>query len=161
MTLRLSPLGAIFWIGAVLVFLAPRAHAQTATDNFQVSVTILDSCSIVADDLDFGGQTVLDSVVDDSTLVTVNCSVGTAYAVSLDAGVNGTRLMSDGSETVAYELYTSALRTLEWGINVGVDTLGGIGTGIDQVLTAYGRVLVQATPGPATYTDTITATIAF
>lgn len=161
MTIRLSSMGAFFLICVVMAIWTPSAHAQTATDSFQVSVTILDSCSIVADDLDFGGQTELDSAVDVNTLVTVNCSVGTAYAVSLDQGVNGTRVMSDGSETVAYELYTSVLRTLAWGTDVGVDTVGGVGDGNDQVLTAYGRIPAQTTPGPATYTDTITATIAF
>lgn len=161
MTLRFSSMAVFFLIGLVLAISAPRAHAQTATDTFQVSVTILDSCSISADDLDFGSQTLLDSVLDVNTSITVNCSVGTAYAVSLNQGVNGSRLMSDGSETIAYNLYTTLSRTLAWGTSVGVDTVGGVGDGNDQVLTAYGRVAVQTTPGPATYTDTVTATIAF
>jgi spore coat protein U domain-containing protein, fimbrial subunit CupE1/2/3/6 len=137
------------------------AIAQTATDSFQVSITIADNCTIAADDLDFGSQTSLASLVDADSDITVNCSVGTVYTVSLDQGTNVTRLMSDGSNTVDYELYTAALRLVAWGTNVGVDTVGGIGDGTDQTLTVYGRVPAQATPAPSTYVDSVMATIAF
>lgn len=142
------------------VFAAP-AFAQTATDNFQVSITIADDCSIDAANLNFGTETDLASLVDATSNITVTCSNGTDYAVSLDQGDNGTRLMSDGSETVDYDLFTDAARTTAWGEDVGVDTVGGTGNGAAQVLTVYGRVPAQATPDPATYTDTITATVIF
>jgi len=141
--------------------LSPSAGAQTATDTFQVSITIEDSCTISAVDLDFGSHSTLAALVDADSDITVNCSVGTAYTVGLNQGVNGARLMSDGSDTVDYELYTSALRVLAWGTNAPVDTVGGTGDGTDQTLTVYGRVPAQATPAPATYDDTITATITF
>lgn len=147
--------------GMLLALICPVAMTQTATDTFQVSITIADDCTISAEDLDFGSHVSLAAIVDVDSIITVNCSVGTAYTVSLNQGVNGTRLMSDGSDTVDYELYTSALRVLAWGINVGVDTVGGGGDAADQDLTVYGRVPVQATPAPATYTDTVTATVAF
>lgn len=148
-------------LGSLLAAVCPAAQTQTVTDSFQVSITIADDCSISAQDLNFGSQAALTANVDVDSTITVNCSVGTAYTVSLDQGANVTRLMSDGSDTVDYELYTSALRTLAWGTNVGVDTVGGIGDGTDQDLTVYGRVPLQAAPAPATYVDTITATIAF
>ena len=87
--------------------------------------------------------------------------MGTVYAVSLDQGTNVTRLMSGVSDTVDCELYTAALRSVAWGTNVGVDTVGGVGDGTDQTLTVYGRVPAQATPAPSTYTDSVMATIAF
>lgn len=148
-------------LGTLLAVVCPAALTQTATDAFQVSITIADDCTISANDLDFGSQASLAALVDADSIITVNCSVGTAFAVSLDQGANGTRLMSDGSDTVDYDLYTSALRVLAWGTNVGVDTVGGIGDGTDQDLTVYGRVPAQATPVPAPYVDTITATVAF
>ena len=142
------------------VFAVP-AFAQTATDTFQVSITIADDCSISADNMNFGSQTALSSLVDATSNITVVCSVGTAYTVSLDQGDNGTRFMSDGSDTVDYELYLDAGRTTAWGEDIGVDTVGGTGNGASQVLPVYGRVPAQATPDPATYTDQITATVAF
>ncbi len=148
-------------VGTLLATMAPVALTQTATDSFQVSITIADACSISTEDLDFGSQSALSTNVDADSTITVNCSLGTVYTVSLDQGVNGTRLLSDGSDTVDYELYTSALRAVAWGTNVGVDTVGGIGDGTDQDLTVYGRVPTQATPAPATYIDTVTATVAF
>ena len=140
---------------------ALEALPQTATDSFQVSITIADDCTIDADDLDFGSHSAIPADVDVDSTITVNCSVGTNYAVSLDQGGNGTRLMSDGTNDVDYDLYTTALRNVPWGTNVGVDTVGGTGDGTDQVLTVYGRVPSQATPPPAQYTDSITATVAF
>lgn len=148
-------------LGTLLAVASPAALTQTATDSFQVSITIADDCTIAAQDLNLGSHASLAALVDVDSIITVNCSIGTAYTVSLDQGVNGTRLMSDGSDTVDYELYTTALRVLAWGTNVGVDTVGGVGDGTDQDLTVYGRVPVQATPAPATYTDTVTATVAF
>ena len=156
-SLRALRLLAVVLLSAIAV----PAFAQTATDTFQVSITIADDCSISAANLNFGNQTALTGPVDSSSTITVTCSNGTDYAVSLDQGDNGTRLMSDGSDTVDYELYTDAARTAAWGEDVGVDTVGGTGNGAAQALTVYGRVPVQATPDPATYVDQITATIAF
>jgi spore coat protein U-like protein len=146
---------------ALLSAIALPAFAQTATDSFQVSITIADDCSIAADNLNFGSETSLASLVDATSNITVTCSVGTAYTVSLDQGDNGTRFMSDGSDTVDYELYLDAGRTNAWGEDIGVDTVGGTGNGAAQILAVYGRVPAQATPDPATYTDQITATVAF
>jgi spore coat protein U-like protein len=148
-------------LGAAISLASLVASPQTATDSFQVSITIADACTIVAQDLDFGSQAAITADIDADSSITVNCSVGTDYTVSLNQGSNGARLMSDGSDTVDYDLYTSALRNVAWGTNVGVDTVGGTGDGTDQVLTVYGRVPNQATPAPSTYTDSITATVAF
>jgi len=148
-------------LGPVLAAACLPASSQTATDTFQVSITIADDCTIAAGDLDFGSHVSLTSAIDVDSLITVNCSIGTAYSVSLDQGVNGTRLMSDGSDTVDYDLYTSALRLVAWGTNVGVDTVGGVGDATDQTLTVYGRVPTQTTPVPSVYVDSVMATVAF
>jgi len=148
-------------LGLLLGLACPAAFTQTATDTFQVSITIADDCTISAQDLNFGSHVTLAALIDVDSIITVNCSIGTVYTVSLNQGVNGTRLMSDGTNTVDYELYTTALRVLAWGTTAGVDTVGGVGDGTDQDLTVYGRVPVQATPAPATFTDTVTATVAF
>jgi len=148
-------------LGTQLALACPAAFTQTATDTFQVSITIADDCTISAQDLNFGSHVSLAAIIDVDSIIAFNCSVGTAYTVSLNQGVNGTRLMSDGTNTVDYELYTTALRVLAWGTTAGVDTVGGVGDGTDQDLTVYGRVPVQATPAPATFIDTVTATVAF
>jgi len=148
-------------LGTLLATAIGPALPQTATDSFQVSITIADDCSIAAQDFSFGSHAAITADIDATSTITVNCSVGTAYTVSLNQGTNGARLMSDGSDDVDYELYTTAARTLAWGTNVGVDTVGGTGDGNDQLLTVYGRVPNQATPAPSLYVDSITATVAF
>jgi spore coat protein U-like protein len=147
--------------GALSMIASPLALSQTATDSMQVSITIANNCSISANDLDFGSYSSLASDIDVDSGITVNCSSGTNYTVSLDLGVYGDRLLTDGSNKVDYELYTSPQRDVAWGTNVGVDTVGGTGDGNDQGLTVYGRVPSQGTPPVSTYTDFVTATVAF
>jgi spore coat protein U-like protein len=148
-------------LGALSVIVCPVALPQTASDSMQISITISGNCSITANDLDFGSYSSLASDIDVDSGITVNCTSGSNYAVSLDQGVYGPRLMFNGSNYVDYELYTSPQRNTAWGTNVGVDTVGGTGDGNDQVLTVYGRVPSQGTPPVSTYYDFVTATVAF
>jgi spore coat protein U-like protein len=69
--------------------------------------------------------------------------------------------MAFGADTVTYGLYRDAGRTLPWGATVGVDTASGTGTGLAQNLTVYGRIPPQTTPQPASYSDTIIATVTY
>ena len=148
-------------LGALSVMICPTAMSQTATDSMQISITISSNCTIAANDLSFGTYGSLASDIDVDTGITVNCTSGTNYSVSLDQGVYGARLMFDGSSYVDYELFTSPQRDSPWGTNVGVDTVGGTGDGNDQGLTVYGRVPSQGTPPVSTYYDVVTATVAF
>lgn len=160
---------------ALLLVAAPAAWADTATATFEVSIQIQPSCSVSAADLDFGVTTTLASAADAAASISVTCSLTTPYVVRLDAGLTPatpgdttTRRMSDGTDFVAYELYRDAARSQPWGQNGvlgapagGDDVASGTGTAAAQSLTVYGRVPAQATPAPATYTDTITATVEF
>jgi spore coat protein U-like protein len=116
--------------------------------------------------LNFGTQGVLTANTDASASFAVQCTNTTPYNVGLDAGTTAggtivTRLLTSGSATVSYKIYSNAARTTNWGNTVGTDTLSGTGSGSSQSLTVYGRVPVQATPAPATYNDTVTLTITY
>jgi spore coat protein U-like protein len=109
---------------------------------------------------------VLSANVDATTTFTVQCTNTTAYNVGLNAGSTTggtvtTRLMTSGSATVAYKMYSDSGRTTNWGNTVGTDTVTGTGNGATQTLTVYGRVIAQTTPAPATYTDTVTVTVTY
>jgi spore coat protein U-like protein len=56
-------------------------------------------------------------------------------------------------------MYSDAARTVNWGNTPATDTVSGTGNGSAQSLTVYGRVPTQATPAPASYSDTVTVTI--
>jgi len=109
----------------------------------------------------------LSSNLDGSNTVTPKCTSGTPYNVGLDVGTGvgatiATRKMtSGGGNTVNYSLYSNSGRTLLWGTTIGTDTVSGVGTGSNQALTVYGRIPVQSTPAPATYSDTIVTTVTY
>ncbi len=151
------------------------AHATTQTTTFTVSVTIAASCTISASNLAFGPQGVLAANVDQTSTLTVNCTNTTPYTVGLDNGLNfsgGTLRMKDtgaGTTFVNYGLYTDPARTNAWTTTTSTTTCTGgsntcaIGTGAgsNQTITVYGRIPSQTTPTPATFNDTVTATITY
>jgi spore coat protein U domain-containing protein, fimbrial subunit CupE1/2/3/6 len=151
------------------------AQATTATTTFTVSVTITASCTIGVANLAFGSQGILSANVDQTTTITVTCSNTTPYSVGMDNGLNfsgGTRRMKDtgaGTTFVNYGLYSDAARTFAWTTTTspssctgGASTCAlGTGNGTAQTITLYGRIPAQTTPAPATFNDTMTATVTY
>jgi len=98
--------------------------------------------------------------------LTVICTATTPYNIALSAGTapNATvaaRWMSNGRNRLAYSLCSDAGHTLNWGQTIGVDTVGGTGTGHAQVLTVYGQIAAGQYPKPGDYGDTILATVIY
>jgi len=159
--------------GSVLVFsvVATTITGQAATDDdtFDVTATIVASCTITAGDLAFGNYDPLAVANTDATsTVTVTCSNGAGYNVLLDGGLStnvAARTMDDdatGTEFLGYQLYSDAGRSTVWGETIGTDTVVGTGNGAAQNLTVYGRIPAgQTTPSVGAYTDTVTATVDF
>ncbi len=152
---------------AVLALTAPPAAASTATGTFTATITIQASCQVISTNtLSFGTQGILTANTDALATFAVQCTNTTPYNVGLNAGSTAggtvtTRLMTSGSATVSYKMYSDASRTTNWGNTVGTDTVSGTGNGAQQTLTVYGRVPVQTTPAPATYNDTVTVTVTY
>lgn len=153
-----------------LASVAGRAQAQaTATTTFEVRIQISSVCTInnpAATAMDFGPHPSSGAQVDATSVLSINCTPGTAYNVGLDAGQNAgggginARAMTSGSALVPYQLYRDPGRTAIWGTTIGTDTYAGSGIGAVQSVTVYGRV--PNTNAPAgSYLDTITATITY
>lgn len=162
-------LGAV--AGMALAAACFNAEAGTATANLQVQITLIASCAISANTLNFGSSVgVLNAVVNGSSTLSVTCSNTTPYTVGLDAGtVAGstiaTRLMAgttagNTGTTMQFQLYSDSGRTTQWGNSSGT-WVGGTGNGSAQTLNVYGQVPVQTTPKPDTYQTTITATVTY
>jgi spore coat protein U-like protein len=152
---------------AVQGFIGAPASASTTTGSFNSTVTIQANCQVVSTNtLNFGTQGVLAANTDASATFAVQCTNTTAYNVGLDAGTTPggtvtTRLMTSGSATVSYKMYSDSSRATNWGNTVATDTVSGTGNGSSQTLTVYGRVPAQSTPAAATYTDTVTVTVTY
>jgi spore coat protein U-like protein len=167
--MRLFKTSIFALVGAALSFVAfaSPASAASATSSFQATITLQANCQVVSTaTLSFGTQGLLTANTDASANLQVQCTNSTPYNIGLNAGSTAggtvaTRLMTSGSATVQYRMYTDAGRTTNWGNTVGTDTVGGTGNGSAQTFTVYGRVPVQATPAPATYNDTVTVTVTY
>jgi spore coat protein U-like protein len=151
---------------AALCF-ASAASAATATGTINESITITASCTVgTSTTVAFGSQGLLNSPVNNTGALSVQCSNTTPYNVGLDpGGASGatvtTRAMSGGGATVSYALYRDSGRTLNWGETVGTDTLAGTGNGAAQSITVYAQVPAQTTPAPGAYTDTVNVTVTY
>lgn len=144
---------------------------SSTTFPFTAKATIIKSCVVSANPLDFGSVDGLPGAanVDKSTTIGVMCSKPTAYTVALTpsngntAGV-GTMLPTIGGNTdkVPYQLYSDANRATPWGGQVGTNTLQRTGDGTTQSLTVYGRVLgTSVNVRPDDYKDTVTVTVRY
>ena len=156
---------------AVLLAVAGTAAAATKTDNMQVSATVSKNCLINAPDLNLGTFDGTNDLTANST-ISVRCTSGTTFFVDLSTGSSGnftSRTLVNGSDTLAYNLYTSNTYTTVFGDGTGSTGRGsgtGAGMGVPnaQSVLVYGQLLASANTGPVgagTYTDTITATITY
>lgn len=132
---------------------------------FTASAVVSSTCTVTASTLDFGTPSgLLGTNVDATTSVLTTCTLGTPYQIGLDNGTHASgsaRRMQKGGETIGYELYRDSGRSRRWGDTLNVDTVSGVGNGLAQGATVYGRVAPQPTPSPGTYTDTITVNVRY
>ncbi len=153
---------------AGLTLFGGAAHAATTTSTFGVQLTVTAQCVINSTaTLNFGSNGVINSNIDQTADLKIQCTNTTPYKIGLDAGttVGGdttTRLMTaGGSDTVQYQLFQNPGRTTNWGNNTASDTKNDNGSGAEQTHTIYGRVPVQSTGSPGNYTDTVTVTVTY
>lgn len=145
---------------------AGELQAATATANVSVSASVAANCQINAGSVAFGTYDVLganDTADLDATgSVEVRCTKGTAAQLGLSDGnflSGGTRRMSNGSEFLTYNLYTSAAYATVWNSanRVGYTAASKGWTSLD----IYGKVPSGQDVGVGSYADTVVATIEF
>jgi spore coat protein U-like protein len=90
-----------------------------------------------------------------------------SFTVALSAGNSNdftTRTMSNGSNTLAYNLYVDSNRMMIWGDGTGgtsTQTFSGLLSLLSTSFTVYGRAPKSQYPAPGSYTDTITVTVTY
>jgi len=154
---------------AIALAAVGTAQAATKTASFNVTATVANNCVISANPLALGDFDGTNNLAATST-VAVRCTNGTAYDVDLSSGSSANfaaRTMSNGTDTLVYNLYTSTTYTNIWGDgSTGTVRVSGVGAGFaaDTNLTVAGRLLASANTGPVgagTYSDTIIASITY
>lgn len=148
-------------------------HAQTATGNLTVQITVTAGCAISASTLNFGSvlSSALVSAVTGSTTISVTCTNGSPYSIGLDNGANALatqRRMINGANYLNYQLFTDAGRTIPWttGANSTTCTVAGqcitsTGTGTAQNFTVYGSAIAVLPVAAGSYSDTVTMTVTY
>ena len=124
------------------------------------------ACTISTTSVAFGQYNVFNATPTDSTgSITFLCSnADRNIRVSLDQGSSGTffpRTMRKGGESLPYNLYQNASRTMVWGNGSGGTSQYTNNRPRNEMitLTIYGRIPADADVSAGTYTDTVVATI--
>lgn len=155
------------------VVFAGAATAAT-TSTFNVTATVLKNCLVSSANLAFGNYTPNTGALTGSSNITVRCTKTTPYTVSLNVGTTtgGTyaqRLLANGTNTLQYNLYTTAALTTIWGDGTGgTGTIAGTGNGVSAssaiTHTVHGQLPDNAAnqdAPPGSYSDTITVTVTY
>lgn len=147
---------------------ATPAFAQSANANLGVSATVTENCTVTTDPVAFGDVDVTTgAAVPGVGGIAVTCTNGVAWSADADAGA-GTgasildRRMADGVNLLSYQLYTEPTRTEIWGDGEDGETIDDEGTGTEQEVPIYARVIAaQAGVLSGTYADTVVVTVTY
>ncbi len=148
-------------------YLLGAPDCSTVADNpiqpsFNVQAIVNRSCTVSASPLNFGTHSAMTSHIDANGALTINCTLGLPYSISLNGGLSNAqptqRRMTLGSTATIYGLYSNSTRTVPWGNTAG-QIVSRTGTGATESVPVYGRVAPQATPTSGVYTDTVVVTI--
>lgn len=144
--------------------------AATAPATFTVSATVQGTCTATATPIAFGIYTGTLVTVTTSA-VTVTCTKGTIYNVTLNAGLNTASGSTEAArkmigqyvatDTLAYTLLAGTTSgSPAWGDGtLGTTAVAGVGNGAGQALPIYATLTGGQTLNPDTYGDTVTATV--
>lgn len=152
---------------AISILGLPAAYALIATGTMNVNATIVPVCTFSADNLNFGTYDPTHvSPTDATTTITVKCTRGTPYSITLNGGSGGSvmdRRMAAGEGTLQYNLYTDNTHTQVWGDGTLGQALSGVGVGINMgaTHTVYGRITPLQDSPTGTYQDIVTITVTY
>lgn len=147
-----------------------------STDAFTVTSSVAASCTVSADDMNFGAYNPTSSTgASAESDIRVKCTDTTDYNVSLNVGIGvgasytGRKMtgVTDNTKTLIYNLYTTNGYATVWGDGTGSTAIvAGQGDGLvswvtPNVHTVYGRMPAFQDVLPQTYQDTITVTVEY
>jgi spore coat protein U-like protein len=148
------------------------AQSASTTTTFAVTATVNSTCAATATALPFGAYTPGTGALTNNSTISVKCTKNTPYTVALNAGTTTggaftQRLMASGTNTLQYNLYTTAAFGTVFGDGTGATaTSAGTGAGVAtaNTVTVYGQLLdstANQAAVPGAYSDTITVTVTY
>jgi spore coat protein U-like protein len=163
--MKLSNIAAAVLAGTAVFAVIPAFAGNTVGGAIHVGLEVVDECTIDTENIDFGQIGIVQSDINTTADITIECTKRTPYAIALNKGLVGAdtdhRQMENGtSDVINYNLYSDPAWGSVWGAVVGTDTVDSVSaTGADEVHTIYAKVPSHQNVPIGTYADTITATI--
>jgi len=159
--------GLLNYTSGTLLALPCQNSGATAMFAFNVSARIINDCTINASPVSFGYQGVLTGAARANGSLSVRCTAGSSYRITLNGGAvanaPASRKMKNAvtGETIDYKL-SASLDGPVWGDgSSGTSMYTGTGNGVTQQVTVYGIVPQQTSPTPGDYSDKVIATVYF
>jgi len=142
-----------------------KGGGTLAQSTVSISGSVSPICSVSAGSLGFGTYSAAAASLG-SAAVSVNCSNGGAYQVSLGSGQYSTsatrRMLGPSNNYLNYELFSDAGRTTQWGNGTVLGgQVSGTGSGSAQSLIVYGRIPASQLSTPGTYSDSVLVTVEY
>lgn len=140
-------------------FVASTAQSATETSTFQVTAEVAASCQITTNPLAFGAFDPSVGTTGTAAL-DVACTSGSTGTVTLSSA--NTWTMVDGTDTLAYGLYTDSGHATVWDSTTVGQSVTGAGLSTPTSFTVYGKIDAQpAAKVSAAYSDTVTVTVTY
>lgn len=156
-------LNAVFAVAAMAA-LPSQALSATTTGNLSVTATVESSCTVNSPTLAFGSYN-FSSNNDATTNISVTCTSGTPYRISLGAGIHGVdadnrKMETGGGDQLTYQLYEDSNRTDVWADESADPASTATGSAVNH--TVYGRIPSGQGSVPAgSYSDTVVITLSY
>lgn len=158
----------LLMMGGGLLLAGPAA--ADATGNLDIQVTVASNCLIGSTGLTFGTyDTLSGSAVVGQGNLQVACTLGHDGVIMLGQGANSIdgsldeaplRAMSNGTDELQYQLFTTVGRNVVWG-NTLETSVPYTGLGTQTNVPVFGEILGGQTVTAGVYTDTVVATVTF
>jgi spore coat protein U-like protein len=161
-------------VAGLLAAGSATAGVSPATGSFNVTANVQGSCLVTSTtDIAFGTYDPADAnfatPLDKNGSVDVRCVKGMSPTVTLDQGQNGTgtcaapaRAMSDGSQSLSYDIYSDSGHAAAWGCAASNDVaFTAASSTTATTLTTYGRIPAGQNVGVGDFSDIVTVEVAF
>lgn len=156
-----------FW---ALIFSQKQAFAGSQTANVNVSATVINNCVVSASyplamgNYDpVGTNSSSGSDLTNTGNITVTCTKNDSITIALDNGQNYSnpdRRMKNGTNFLAYNIYTDGTYGTPWNATNTVTKTSGSGT-TTTTFTMYAKVTKGQDLPSGSYTDLVVATVTF
>ena len=142
-----------------------KGGGHSVQTSFTVQAQVTATCNLAVNAMSFGTIAGLTTAQATSNQISLTCTTGVPYTISLSNGSNGGTsptnryMISASNQKLSYGIFKDAAHMQAWGLTTGANTQAGTGSGTTQNLTAYALLPAQGNPSAGTYSDTVVVTI--